>query len=166
MPSPTVTLPFVLERSSDEVAPGVYRSTTETARGLLRLEPDRLVIQWRTHRETAEMGSGCSQREEVEPVRELSIPVEQLDRAEFVHRRRWLGGAPRVILLANDLRAFDGVAGRDGLDLAHPSRLELPIARADAATGREFVAELAMAISERQLRLAEERSRGSLPPTT
>ncbi len=164
MPSPIATLPFILKRSSDEITPGEYRSTTETAHGLLRLEPDRLVMQWRTHRATATMGAGYAEREEMDPMREVEVPLAWLAHAELVRRWRWLWPAPCLVVTASDLRAFESVSGPDGLALANPSRLELRLARSETDAGREFAGELALAISERQLRLAEERTRGALPP--
>jgi len=164
VPAPVPTLPFIRTRSADAFRSGEYTSTVEKAHGLLRLDPDRLVIQWRVHRTTSEFAAGYSTREELDPVREVAIPLSHLAGAEFKRRARWLGGAPRLVISAGDLRAFEGVAGPDGLSLENPARLELQLPRAEGEAGREFAGELALAISEHQLRLAEERARPPLPP--
>lgn len=164
VPSPIPTLPFILSRSADSFRAGEYTSTVEKAHGLLRLDPDRLVIQWRVHRTTSEFAAGYSTREELDPVREVAIPLSHLAGAELKRRARWLGGSPRLVINAGDLRAFEGVAGPDGLSLENPARLELRLPKSEAEAGREFAGELALAISEWQLRLAEERARPAIPP--
>lgn len=157
-------LPFIITQSTDAFADSQYTSTTETAHGLLRLERDRLVIQWRVHRTTDRMGAEFSSREEQDPVREISVPLAQLASAELRHRWAMLGGKPRLVLTASDLRAFEGVAGPAGLSLGHPSRLEFTLQRHDADAGRDFAAELGLAIGDCQLRLAEGEGRSALPP--
>jgi len=43
-------VPFQLSRGQDEFTGGCVTSTTEVVHGLLRLEGDRLVVQWRLAR--------------------------------------------------------------------------------------------------------------------
>ena len=64
-------VPFTLKRGSDlYTSGGGYESTTETAHGLVRLEEDRLVIQWRVALLTESMeGSGYETREAIDPVK-------------------------------------------------------------------------------------------------
>lgn len=156
-------LPFVISRSSDEYSGIEYTSTKVTAHGLLRIDEDRLIIQWRATRTTARMGIGYTTEEAHEPVRQVSVALRDLAAAKVVHGWRLFGRAPRLVLTASDLRAFEAVTGPHGLALAHPSRLELQLQRGDADAGREFAAELEMAISDRELRLAEDSGRPSLP---
>jgi hypothetical protein len=148
----SATLPFVIKRGSDVFSGGGMTTTRETVHGLLRLEDDRLTIQWRVGRKTEHLGSTEMRTdEEVEPVRELVVPLEGV--AGAMVRRRWwdwlLG--PRLVLRAADLSAFEGMAGRAGLSLDHPAELVLRLRRSDRLAAEEFSAELALALAERQL---------------
>jgi hypothetical protein len=67
-------LPFVLRRSHDVVGWEVT-STKETIHGLLRLDGDVLHIQWRVARSTDHVGTTIRTDHEVEPVREVTIPL-------------------------------------------------------------------------------------------
>ncbi|HNV77747.1 MAG TPA: hypothetical protein PKH96_23905, partial [Gemmatimonadaceae bacterium] len=58
MSPPVAALPFTFTRSSDAFKGSEYTSTSETAHGLLRVDDDRLVIQWRVSRTTERMGRG------------------------------------------------------------------------------------------------------------
>lgn len=148
----SATLPFVIERGSDAFSGGGMTSTRETVHGLLRLEADRLTIQWRVGRKTEHLGSAEMRTdEEVEPVRELVVPLEGVAGATV--RRRWwdwLRG-PRLVLRAADLSAFEGMAGAAGLSLDHPAELVLRLRRSDRLAAEEFSAELALAIAEHRL---------------
>ncbi|HIF08302.1 MAG TPA: hypothetical protein EYQ64_15605, partial [Gemmatimonadetes bacterium] len=55
---------------------------------------------------------------------------------------RRINSRPRVVLLASDLQALDGVAGEHGLRQAHPAKLVLGVRRSDALLAAEFAAEL------------------------
>ena len=160
------TLPFTVRRSSDVITSGSITSTTETTHGLLRLEADRLVVQWRLHRSTDRIGPEIRTDVAVGEVREAVISLAGLGGA--VLRRPWwaLGRRVTLVLLTSDLRALDGLAGAGGLQLAHPGQLELRIRPADRDLALEFVADLALAIGERALRLAsgESSGTGSLTP--
>jgi len=164
MPHHIAALPFTFTRSTDAYSVKEYTSTTETAHGLLRIEGDRLVVQWRVSRTTDRMGMGYESKEELEPVKETSVPLNELAAARI--RRSWslLGkGTPHLVLTATDLRTFEAVAGPTGLALAHPSQLEFTLAKRDGEAGEEFASELELAISEYQLRLAEGTSSPALP---
>jgi hypothetical protein len=66
-----------------------------------------------------------------------------------VRRPRWLlGFGARLVLQAADLRAFDVLAGPEGLKLDHPAELVLRLRRKDLLTAEEFAAELALAVAQ------------------
>lgn len=142
-------VPFTLKRSSDlYTSGGGYESTTETAHGLVRLEADRLVIQWRVAVVTESMeGSGYETREEIEPVKEIVIPLAKVAGAFVPERRWWRLAGPRLVVTASDLLAFERIAGQEGLKLKHPSKLVLRIKRADRLIAEEFAAELALTLA-------------------
>ena len=141
-------VPFTFKRSSDlYTSGGGYESTTETAHGLVRLEADRLVIQWRVAVVTESMeGSGYETHEEIEPVSEVVIPLAKVAGAFVPERRWWRLTGPKLIITAADLLAFESIAGQEGLKLKHPAKLVLRIKRADRLIAEEFAAELALAL--------------------
>ena len=147
-------VPFTLKRSTDLwTAGGEYESTTETAHGLVRLEAERLVLQWRVAVETQLLdGSGIETREEIEPVQELVIPLASVGGAVVTRRRWWRLAGPRLVLTATDLLAFEKIAGQQGLKLKHPARLVLRIKRADRLIAEEFAAELALTLARLPLK--------------
>ena len=154
----SAALPFTLRRSQDVIAGREITSTTETVHGLLRLDGERLVVQWRVARATDRIGREIRTDREVEPVREAAIPLAGLAGAGVRWRwRQWPPG-PCLVLTAADLRAFEEVAGEAGLRLDHPAELALPLRRADRAAAAEFAGELALAVAEHALRAAEERA--------
>lgn len=142
-------VPFTLKRSSDlYTSGGGYESTTETAHGLVRLEADRLVVQWRVAVVTESMeGAGYETREEIEPVREIVIPLSKVAGAIVPERRWWNPLGPRLVITATDLLAFEKIAGQQGLKLKHPSKLVLRVKRADRLIAEEFAAELALTLA-------------------
>ena len=133
-------------------------TTAETVHGLLRLEGDQLRIQWRVGRKTEHLGEEIRTDTEVEPVREIVVPLGGVAGAA-VRRRRWdwLFG-PRLILTAADLSAFEDLAGKGGLKLDHPAELVLRLRRADRLAAEEFGAELALAIAEHEVFAAGKHS--------
>ena len=153
----SAALPFSLRRKHEVVGVREYTSTTETVHGLLRLDGERLVIQWRLTRATDRVGFEIRTDREVEPVRETVVPLSSLAGAAV--RRQWwrrlLG--PQLVLTAADLRAFAGVADDAVLRLEHPARLVLNLRRADETAAAEFAAEVELAIAEQALSAAEER---------
>lgn len=146
----SATLPFTLRRSSDVYTSAEYTSTTETVHGLLHLEGERLVIQWRVARKVDRMGrASVRSDEEVEEVREVVVPLAGLAGAVVRERwwERWRG--PRLVLTAADLRAFEGFTGPEGLRLAHPAQLVLRLRPTDRLAAAEFAAELELAVADR-----------------
>ena len=144
----TAALPFTLKRSKDEFSAASLTSTTETVHGLLRLDGDRLVIQWRLARHTEHMGVEFRTDEELEAVREVVIPMEAVARA-FVRRRWWeWWKGPQLVLTATDLQAFDEVVGEEGLRLSHPAEMVVGLRRRDRMLAEEFTAELTLAVAE------------------
>jgi hypothetical protein len=154
-------LPFTLRRGHDVVGMTEITSTRETVHGLLYLEADRLVVQWRTARATDRVGSEIRTDHELGPVREVVVPLAGVAAAEV--RRFWFRWPPGayIVLTAADLRAFEEIAGEGGLRMEHPAELVLRVRRADRLTAREFAGELGMAIAERAL--AEARGEPGLP---
>ena len=147
-------VPFVIRRSNDVVGALEITSTTETVHGLLRLEGDRLQIQWRVARSTDRVGMQIRTDKQVEPVREIMVPLTAVAGAAVRWRWGWRPGF-YLILTAADLRAFEGVAGAAGLALDHPAELALRLRGADRALGAEFATELELALAERALATAE-----------
>lgn len=145
-------VPFQLRRSEDDFSGGSVTSTTEIVHGLLRLDGDRVVVQWRLARQTEHVGAmSVHTDKELEAVREMEIPLAGV--AGAIVRRRWWApwASPTLILRAADLRAFEGMAGESGLKLGHPAELILGLRRTDLLVAEEFSAELAMALAERGL---------------
>ena len=152
--SQVVALPFTLSRT-DSVMGWEYVSTTERIHGLLILDAERLVIQWRITRETQRMGAQVRTDTELDPVREVIIPLTALAGARVRWEwRRWPPGR-FLALTGADLRAFEDVAGSTGIGLPHPGELLLQIRNADTLAAREFAGEVEMAIAERALRAEE-----------
>jgi hypothetical protein len=158
MPTGPSALPFALRRSSDVYAAKEITSTVETVHGLVRIDGERLVVQWRVARSTDRYGSEIRTDREVEPVREASVPLAALAGAAVRWRWRWPPG-PHLVLTAADLRAFEQVAGDAGLRLDHPAELWLPLRRADRAAAAEFAGDVALAAAEQALRATDERDR-------
>ena len=92
---------------------------------------------------------------EVEPVREVVLPLSAIAGATVQWRWwKWPPG-PYLVLTAADLRAFEMVAGAAGLSLDHPAELALRLRRADRSLGTEFAGDLELAVAERALATAE-----------
>jgi hypothetical protein len=157
----SATVPFHFKRSRDVLGAGSITSTTETVHGLLRLDGDRLVIQWRLARKTDHIGgSEIRTDQELEAVREVVLPLEVLAGAQ-IRRPVWrFFGSPSVALTAADLQAFEKVAGEGGLRLEHPAELMVRIRRSDRLLAEEFSAELSLALAERALERQQERRLG------
>lgn len=153
--SPSSAIPFVLRRSSDVIGTTKVTTTKETVHGLLRLEDDRLVVQWRLERRVDHVGSVIRSDSEMEPVQEVVIPLRGVAGARV--RTPWwrFGRGGQLVLTAADLLTFEGIAGQKGLNLSHPAELVLGIRRKDRLAAVEFAADLELALAERALRLAE-----------
>lgn len=158
----SAALPFFLKRSEDVITGGSFISTSETVHGLLRLEGEQLVVQWRIARNTDHVGSEIRTDREVTPVRQVVIPLAALGGGR-VRASWWPWSAGRIVLTAADLRAFEAVAGETGLRLDHPAELVFRVRRADLDLAGEFVGEIEMALADRALQAAQEP--GQLPPS-
>jgi hypothetical protein len=168
----SASLPFVLTRRKDVYTDTAMTTTKERVHGLLRLEGEHLRIQWRVGRTTERYGATeVRSDDEVEPVQEVVVPLEHVAGAVVRQRwwERWTG--PRLVLTGRDLRAFEGMAGVDGLQLSHPAELTLRLRRGDGLAASEFAGELEMAVAERSFgggsgdrALYGEGAPGPLPP--
>jgi len=154
----SAALPFVLHRSHDSVGIREITSTHETVHGLLRLEGDRIYVQWRVARSTDRVGMEIRTDREVEPVREVVLPLSAIAGATVRWRWKWPPG-PYLVLTAADLRVFEEVAGAAGLSLDHPAELALRLRRSDRELGTEFAGDLELAVAERALAAAEGKPR-------
>jgi hypothetical protein len=154
----SAALPFVLHRSHDSVGIREITSTHETVHGLLRLEGDRIHVQWRVARSTDRVGMEIRTDREVEPVREVVLPLSAIAGASVRWRWKWPPG-PYLVLTAADLRVFEEVAGAAGLSLDHPAELALRLRRSDRELGTEFAGDLELAVAERALAAAEGKPR-------
>jgi len=148
-------LPFTLRRSDTSYGMEEFVTTTESVVGLLRLDDDRLVVQWRRSRSTQRMGTVMRTDRDVEHVREVVIPLAALAGATV--RWIWWRWPPglHLVLTAADLVAFEEIAGGGGLRLDHPAELVLRIRRTDGDAARMFAGELELAVADRALRDAE-----------
>lgn len=158
----SAALPFSLKRGQQVVGTKEITTTTEVVHGILRLDGERLVIQWRVARSTDHVGFEIRTDQEVEAVREVTVPLAGIAAATVRQRWRDWPPGPRLILTAADLRAFEEIAGAAGLMLDHPAQLILPIRRTDRLAAQEFASELQLALAEHMLRAADDTER--LPP--
>ncbi len=148
-------LPFTFRRGDDVVGLAEITSTTEVVHGLLRLEGDRLFVQWRRSRTTERVGMQIRTDRELEPVRELSVPLAALAGARVRWSwRRWPPGV-HLVLTAGDLRAFEEVAGEGGLRLDHPAQLAIRVPFAQRMAAQDFASHLELALADHALRDAE-----------
>ena len=147
MPHSTA-LPFHLKRSEDEFTSIQVITRVEQVHGLMVLDGERLVLQWRRATRTQKLGTGIKTEREVDAVEEVVLPLSAVAGARVPDDlwSRWF--RPRVILVASDLKAFDRFAGGEGLELDHPAELVLSIRRRDRLQAMEFAAELALALAE------------------
>ncbi|MEZ4703048.1 MAG: hypothetical protein R2834_22140 [Rhodothermales bacterium] len=134
-------------------------STKEQLHGLLHLRGDKIVVQWRTSREVSYVGREIRTDRELEPLREVEVPLTGLATAR--RKRIWRKGLPAtaILLTAADLRAFEPLTdeqGVPGLVLEHPAEIVLQVRRSDRKLLKIFISELNLAISEQAL-LALER---------
>ena len=149
----TSALPFVITRTREEASGPEVIAVREEVHGLLRVEGESLVVQWRLARERQRVGrDGAGQREQ-EPIREVAIPLEALADARVARGGRWWSKKTiSLVLTASDLRAFEPLAGTSGPTPEHPGELVLPIRAEDEQAVRAFTTELEMALADRTLR--------------
>jgi len=142
------TLPFQLTTDHQVIGNGTVTSTEERRHGVLRLERETLVVQWRVEREVQRIGPEIRTDVEREGMREVPVPVQMLGNARVRTRGRWWWRKWEVVLTARDLVAFDGLANSDGFDFQHPAELVLPVRSADLDLAHEFASEVELAIAE------------------
>lgn len=157
--------PFTFRRKKDVITSSEITSTSETVHGLLHLEGDTVIIQWRTARKTDRVGQEISTERELEPVRELALPLSALADAEV--RWSWLRWRPvrYLVLTGADLRAFEELAGTDGLQLDHPAELAIRIDRLGQANAMEFASEVRLALADRAIEAAEQAQIPAISPS-
>ncbi|HEX7022803.1 MAG TPA: hypothetical protein VF171_08085 [Trueperaceae bacterium] len=156
----SAALPFFLRRSDDVIGGEGITSTAETIHGLLRLDQDRLVIQWRLARKIDRVGAEIRSDHEIEPICEVILPLSGLA-AATVRRSLWpWARASRLVLTAANLRAFEALVGQGGLRLDHPAEVVLRIRPGDLEAARDFSADVELALAERALGQAASRLPG------
>jgi hypothetical protein len=141
---------------------GTITSTEERRHGVVRLERDTLVVQWRVEREVQRIGPEIRTDVERAGMRDVPVPVRMLGDARVRTRGRWWWRKTELVLTARDLVAFDRLAGDDGFTFDHPAELVLPVRPADVDLANEFASEVELAIAE--LALADADSAAALPP--
>jgi hypothetical protein len=114
--------------------------------GLLTVEGDTLLLQYRVRDKAAAYDSG---------VRELRVPFEGVEAIEV--RRRWFG-LPRVVIRVSDLRLLEMLPG------ARHGELALQVARHDLPVAQDLASTVALRAAERALGAASQhRERPQLP---
>lgn len=156
------TLPFQLTRDHEVIGRGSITSTEERRHGVLRLERDTLVVQWRVEREVQRIGPEIRTDVERAGMRDVPVPVRMLGDARVRTRGRWWWRKTELVLTARDLVAFDRLAGDDGFTFDHPAELVLPVRPSDIELANEFASEVKLAIAE--LALADAEGVAALPP--
>lgn len=149
MTSRFAALPFTLSRSTDVITGPEITTTDETVHGVMRLEGDRLVMQWRLTRTTSRVGKTIDSKSSIDPVAEFSLPLSSL--ASATVKASWWRRHVRLSLIASDLRAFESIAGQGGLKLEHPAELVVNVRRGDLAAAQDFAGELELAIAEQAI---------------
>jgi hypothetical protein len=152
------TLPFQLTADHQVISNGTFTSTEERRHGVLRLERETLVVQWRVEREVQTVGPEIRTDVERAGMRDVPVPVRMLGDARVRSRGRWWWQRWELVLTARDLVAFDRLAGDDGFVFDHPAELVLPVRRSDVALANDFASEVELAIAELALADAEDAS--------
>ncbi|HSM16249.1 MAG TPA: hypothetical protein VK845_04525 [Gemmatimonadales bacterium] len=120
------TLPFTIDPELADIRKGWI-----TIGGVLRVEPGRVVLEYRTSIATLEQSE----------IKMRSIGLDQLTRVDY---RRGIFSA-KLILQAKSLTVFEGMPG------SSEDRLVLSIARRDAPTAKVIGWELGTALENRKL---------------
>lgn len=155
------TLPFQLTTDHQVISNGTVTSTEERRHGVLRLDRETLVVQWRVEREVQRIGPEIRTDIEHDGMRAVAVPVRLLGDARVRTRGRWWWWKLELVLTARDLAAFDRLAGADGFAFDHPAELVLPVRRTDLDLVHEFASEVELAIAE--LALADAEGASALP---
>ena len=120
------SLPFTIDPELADIRKGWI-----TIGGVLRVEPGRVVLEYRTSIATLEQSE----------IKIRSIELDQLTRVDY---RRGIFSA-KLILQAKSLTVFEGMPG------SSEDRLVLSIARRDAPTAKVIGWELGTALENRKL---------------
>ena len=129
-----IAVPFSLERYELKSA--------VTVRGVVRLEPDALVIEFR---ETTMSMTTLAETDG--EVREFRVPIDELESVEV--ERRWLW-SPRLRIRTRTLTALRDIPGAAGNECV------LPIRRGERLRARELSVSAALLLSGRELKRIEE----------
>jgi len=157
------TLPFQLTNDHQVIGNGTVITTKDRRHGVLRLERETMVVQWRVEREVQRIGPEIRTDVERAGMREVPVPVRMLGDARVRTRGLWWWRKWELVLTARDLVAFDLLANDDGFAFDHPAELVLPVRRSDLDLAYEFASEVELAIAE--LALADAEHASALPPT-
>ena len=136
--SPAV--PFTHWRMENSGGASGWSQTTTRVSGLVRLEDDGVVLQYRVSESVTRPGSMGPETSESE-VREHRVPLAALRSARVAGGWWW----PRLVLAAADLRAFDGfpVPRKSG------EALSLRIALAHRADAADLASSVELALANR-----------------
>jgi gamma-glutamyltranspeptidase/glutathione hydrolase len=145
------TLPFELATEEQVIGHGSVTTTQHRRHGVLRLDGDALIVQWRVDRVTHRVGPEIRTDAASDGLRDVTVPLRLLGSARVRVRRRLFRQRHELVLVARDLTAWDRLAGEDGFAFAHPAELVLPVRAVDREVAEEFASELALAIADRQL---------------
>ena len=136
---PVITIPFTLRRVAHE--PRTYTRTGTELAGLLGMDHDALVLQYRERTQRWQGGVALSEPTESE-LREVRVPVAAVRRVRL--RRGWL--RTRLVIAAADLRAFEPFSA-----WLIGSELVLTVPRAERAAAADLASSVELALSTRLL---------------
>jgi hypothetical protein len=151
MPGHAVSFTLALPKEAT-VAGGQVVSKEYVIRGLVRLEGDRLTLEWSGSVEITEVipGSVRKLRQSV-PAQRLVLPMMRIAAFEL-HRRWW---RPYIELKTNGIGPLELVPG------AQAGRVALHIGRRERRAASELISDVQLAMADAALREAE--SQGQLP---
>ncbi|HYW31555.1 MAG TPA: hypothetical protein VE869_08620 [Gemmatimonas sp.] len=155
------TLPFELTSNHQVIGAGTFTRTEERRHGVLRLERDTLVVQWRVEREVRQYGPETRTDVERDGLRDVAVPVRMLGDVRVSTRGRLWWRRWELVVTARDLVAFDGLVGADGFVFDHPATLVLPVQTSNIELAQEFASEVALAVAE--LAMADAVAASALP---
>lgn len=130
-----VTVPFQIGTTVRDM------TTQHSARGVVRIEDDRLIIEYRET--TVDM---MTTKSEDGPVREVAIPTSDVESIEIGRRWFW-GGALRIRV--RKLSSIDGVPGATG------NELKLRVRRRDHDRARELCIATSLLLAGEDIRRLE-----------
>lgn len=157
-------LPFQLSAEHQVISGGSITTTEERRNGVLRLENDAVMVQWRVEREIQRIGPEIRTDTELAGIREVTVPIYALGDARIQSRGRLWWRKWEIVLTARDLQAYDALAREDGFAFVHPSELILPLRKDAVDAARDFASEVELAIAEHALALAQRPAETPLPP--